>query len=111
MDQFNNHWYMHTPDKAWPETLVRLLDPINGGMAEDIYDFIRVNYLRKGPFTVVGGPYKQAWRVAIVGLPVRNKGKGQGSEGGRNHIMGVVYAQSCKFAFQYQRDGPFTAFL
>ena len=102
---------MHTPDKAWPETVVRLLDSINGGMAGDIYDFIRVNYLRKGPFTVVGGQYNQKWRMAMVGRPARNKGKGQGSEGGRNHITGVVYAQRCKFAFQYQRNGPFTAFL
>ena len=44
MYQFNNHWYMYTPGKDWPETVVRLLDPTNGGMARDIYDFIRVNY-------------------------------------------------------------------
>jgi len=107
MYDFINNWSVHTPDKPWSETMVRQLDPRNGGMAGDIHEFIRVNYLRKGPFNYTNSQYQDKWRVAIVG----KKGKGQGSHGGRNHLYGVVCAQSCKFAFQYQRDGPFTAFL
>jgi len=44
MHQFNIYWYMCTPGEEWPETVVRQLDPCNGGPAFDIYDFISENY-------------------------------------------------------------------
>ena len=105
MYDFINNWYVHTPDKPWSETMVRQLDPRNGGMAGDIHEFIRVNYLREGPFKYANCEYQKKWCMAIVGQPTR------GGHGGRNHLNGVVCAQSCKFAFQYQKEGPFTAFL
>ena len=97
-----NNKYVHTPGKPWSETMVRQLNPMNGGMAADIHKFIGVNYLRDGPFNCANSRYLERWRNAIVG---------KARKGGRNHLVGVVYAQSCKFAFQYQKDGPFTAFL
>ena len=97
-----NNKYVHTPDKPWSETMVRQLNPRNGGMAEDIHKFIADNYLREGPFNYSNSKYMAKWRDAIVG-----RGRG----GRTTHLIGVVCAQSCKFAFQYQKDGPFTAFL
>jgi len=89
------------PGKPWSEKIVRHLDPRNGGMAAGIHEFISVNYLREGPFNYSNAQYMLKWRLAIVG-------RGRGA---RNHLVGVVCAQSCKFAFQYQKDGPFTAFV
>ena len=102
MYDFINNKYVHTPDKPWSETMVRQLNPRNGGMAEDIHKFIGVNYLREGPFNYSNSRYMNKWRDAIVG-----RGRG----GRTTHLIGVVCAQSCKFAFQYQKDGPFTAFV
>ena len=99
MYDFINNKYVHTPGKPWSETMVQQLNPRNGGMAADIHQFIGVNYLREGPFNYSNSQYMGKWREAIVG------------RAGRNHLNGVVCAQSCKFAFQYQKDGPFTAFL
>jgi len=108
MYDFINNKYVHTPvkpalapGKPWSEKIVRHLHPMNGGMAEGMHKFISVNYLREGPFNYANWQYMDKWRSAIVGR----------SRGGRNHLVGVVCGQSCKFAFQYQKDGPFTAFL